>query len=155
MESIVSWAISSLGNSTLNDFVSPAALLTAALASLLQNGQPKGEFLPSRGLPFFLDGSTSDMPWINRTANGTMKLPWGNRTANGTNPADVPDTGMCSRRRKFPTMAGQACMLNVLALCTGVTRHYDFTIERGVIAPDGVNRSSILVNHQYPGVSSN
>ena len=34
-----------------------------------------------------------------------------------------------------------------------MTRYYDFTITRGVIAPDGVNKSSLLINNQYPGVS--
>ena len=52
---------------------------------------------------------------------------WGNRTTHSSGPQDIPDTG--------------------------VTRHYDFKVARGVIAPDGVNKSSILVNNQYPGVS--
>ena len=34
---------------------------------------------------------------------------------------------------------------------TGVTRNYDFTIARATISPDGVNRSVILVNNQFPG----
>ncbi|KAI9659366.1 MAG: hypothetical protein M1821_001624 [Bathelium mastoideum] len=51
--------------------------------------------------------------------------PWGNRTVRDTPPWDVPETG--------------------------VTRSYDFTVRRGVVAPDGVNKSSILVNDQYPG----
>ena len=34
----------------------------------------------------------------------------------------------------------------------GVTRAYDFTIKRGFIAPDGVNKSVILVNGQFPAV---
>ena len=34
---------------------------------------------------------------------------------------------------------------------TGVNRNYDFTIERGTAAPDGVERSVILVNGQFPG----
>lgn len=52
--------------------------------------------------------------------------PWGTRTAEGTNSyVDVPNTG--------------------------VVRTYDFTIKRGTIAPDGVNKSVILVNGQFPG----
>jgi FtsP/CotA-like multicopper oxidase with cupredoxin domain len=31
------------------------------------------------------------------------------------------------------------------------TRHYDFTLTRQYLAPDGVNRSLLLVNGQYPG----
>lgn len=36
---------------------------------------------------------------------------------------------------------------------TGVVRSYDFTIARGVMAPDGYSKSLLLVNGQYPGVS--
>ncbi|KAF4995316.1 hypothetical protein FGRMN_5215 [Fusarium graminum] len=34
---------------------------------------------------------------------------------------------------------------------TGVIRKYDFTISRGMIAPDGYELSTILVNGQFPG----
>ena len=34
----------------------------------------------------------------------------------------------------------------------GESRTYNFTISRGYIAPDGVNRSVLLVNNQFPGV---
>lgn len=34
---------------------------------------------------------------------------------------------------------------------TGVTRYYEFTISRGTLSPDGVERDVILVNGQYPG----
>ena len=35
---------------------------------------------------------------------------------------------------------------------TGVTRHYDFTISRGELAPDGyLKKSGILINGQFPG----
>ncbi|KAL1877560.1 hypothetical protein VTK73DRAFT_8549 [Phialemonium thermophilum] len=34
---------------------------------------------------------------------------------------------------------------------TGVTRTYDFTISRGVIAPDGYQKKVLLVNGAYPG----
>lgn len=36
---------------------------------------------------------------------------------------------------------------------TGVIRSYDFTIARGVVAPDGYEKESMLINGQYPGVS--
>lgn len=52
--------------------------------------------------------------------------PWGTRTAATTNPYEQSPT-------------------------TGVIRSYDFTITRGLIAPDGVNKSVILVNSQFPG----
>lgn len=52
-------------------------------------------------------------------------FPWGSRTAATTNPYEQSPT-------------------------TGVTRSYDFTISRGVIAPDGVNKSVLLINGQFP-----
>ena len=36
---------------------------------------------------------------------------------------------------------------------TGVVRHYEFTIARGTIAPDGYSKDMLLINGQYPGVS--
>ena len=53
-------------------------------------------------------------------------FPWGTATALNTNPYEKPPF-------------------------TGVIRPYDFTISRGNIAPDGVNRSVILINGGYPG----
>jgi FtsP/CotA-like multicopper oxidase with cupredoxin domain len=32
-----------------------------------------------------------------------------------------------------------------------VVRSYEFTIARGFIAPDGVNKTALLINNQYPG----
>ena len=78
MESLYAWATSSLGSSTLNDFVSPVAVLTAVLAGLLPKG-PSSSF-PVRGLPLFLEGPIGEVPW-------------GNRTVHGTNPMDIPNTG--------------------------------------------------------------
>lgn len=52
-------------------------------------------------------------------------FPWGSRTAATTNPFEQSPT-------------------------TGITRFYDFTIKRGFIAPDGVNKSVLLVNGQFP-----
>jgi FtsP/CotA-like multicopper oxidase with cupredoxin domain len=34
---------------------------------------------------------------------------------------------------------------------TGITRYYNFTIARGSKAPDGVTKSMLLVNDQFPG----
>ena len=52
--------------------------------------------------------------------------PWGGRTAEYTNYyKDVPNTGM--------------------------TRRYDLTISRADLAPDGVTRSGIVINGQFPG----
>lgn len=52
--------------------------------------------------------------------------PWGTRTANNTNPYEnAPNTF--------------------------VIRKYDFTVKRAELAPDGVERSMLLVNGQFPG----
>ncbi|KAI8243845.1 oxidoreductase [Colletotrichum sp. SAR 10_96] len=53
-------------------------------------------------------------------------FPWGPLTADGTN-----------YYKQWPN--------------TGVVRNYDFTISRGVIAPDGYERQVLLVNGAYPG----
>ncbi len=34
---------------------------------------------------------------------------------------------------------------------TGVVRSYDFTVARGTVAPDGYEKTSLLINGQYPG----
>lgn len=53
-------------------------------------------------------------------------FPWDNLTASGTDPyTSAPNTG--------------------------VIRSYDFTIKRGVIAPDGYQKTALLVNGQFPG----
>ena len=78
---------------------------------------------PSNG-PF---APPPNLPKFLDSKNSSLAPPWGNRSTHGSGPQDVPDTG--------------------------VTRHYDFAVARGVIALDGVNKSSILINNQYPGVS--
>ena len=52
-------------------------------------------------------------------------FPWSTATAARTNPYEQSPT-------------------------TGVIRSYDFTITRGFLAPDGVNKSVLLVNNQFP-----
>ncbi|KAL8736783.1 MAG: hypothetical protein Q9166_000149 [cf. Caloplaca sp. 2 TL-2023] len=34
---------------------------------------------------------------------------------------------------------------------TGVVRSYDFTVAQGMVAPDGYEKESLLINNQYPG----
>lgn len=67
--------------------------------------------------------------WLNGTNGKTYdEPPWGNRTttnSDATIKGAVPDTG--------------------------VTRHYDFTISRGLLSPDGVLRDVMFVNGQFPG----
>lgn len=58
-------------------------------------------------------------------ASSISGFPWGSRTAATTNPYEQSPT-------------------------TGILRSYDFTIARGFLAPDGVNRSVLLVNGQFP-----
>lgn len=63
-------------------------------------------------------------PWIGHGRG--IPQPWGNRDAGHSNPyQDTPHTG--------------------------VTRYYNLVINRQTIAPDGVERSVILVNDQFPG----
>ncbi|KAG6988593.1 hypothetical protein G7Y79_00070g096920 [Physcia stellaris] len=52
-------------------------------------------------------------------------FPWGDRSAATTNPYEQSPT-------------------------TGVIRRYDLTITRGFLAPDGVNKSVLLINNQFP-----
>ncbi|KAI0427776.1 multicopper oxidase-domain-containing protein [Xylaria sp. FL1042] len=65
--------------------------------------------------------------WISDySSKSSITIPWGDRTSGGSNPyTQAPDTH--------------------------VTRKYDFNISRGVIAPDGYEKSVILVNGQFPG----
>lgn len=55
-----------------------------------------------------------------------LGFPWGSLTAAGSNPYELSPN-------------------------TGVIRRYDFTVKRGVIAPDGYQKSVILINGQFPG----
>ena len=81
MEGLYALTSSWVPLSTLNDFVSPVGILTAALASLLQSTLPSNGNISQVDLPHFLGESTGD-------------LPWGNRTVDRTNPyTDIPSTG--------------------------------------------------------------
>lgn len=72
---------------------------------------------------------TFDAPKLPRFLEGTaisQGFPWGGRTAQNTDYYhDTPNTG--------------------------VTVHYDFTVSTMTIAPDGVEKQSIVINGQYPG----
>ena len=59
------------------------------------------------------------------TPNTPDGFPWGAATAGNTNPYTITSPG-------------------------GLPRNYNFNIARGFIAPDGVNRSVLLVNNQFP-----
>ncbi|KAI0803786.1 multicopper oxidase-domain-containing protein [Xylaria sp. FL0064] len=65
--------------------------------------------------------------WIaSNSSKSYVTIPWGDRTSGGSNPyTQAPHTY--------------------------ITRKYDFNISRGVIAPDGYEKSVILVNGQFPG----
>ncbi|KAI0154133.1 multicopper oxidase [Xylariaceae sp. FL1272] len=64
--------------------------------------------------------------WIISSGKSGMQIPWGSKTARSSNPYTT-------------------------APMTGISRHYDFNISRGLIAPDGYEKSAILVNGQFPG----
>ena len=69
--------------------------------------------------------------------------PWGSATVSNTDQYTfTPNTGALLYKRSYS---------NRLYHITGVIRSYDFTISRGVISPDGINRSVILINGQFPG----
>lgn len=65
-------------------------------------------------------------PGIGGHSGGPRTFPWGWKTADNTDPYTDPPV-------------------------TGVVRHYDFVIERAVMAPDGVERDVIVINGQFPG----
>jgi FtsP/CotA-like multicopper oxidase with cupredoxin domain len=64
-----------------------------------------------------------------------------------------PSTG----KPTYPTLVAIGTRLSLqippvqFLTCQGVIRTYDFTISRGVIAPDGYERKVLLVNDQFPG----
>ncbi|KAK4570010.1 hypothetical protein LTR86_002980 [Recurvomyces mirabilis] len=64
-------------------------------------------------------------PWLSGPFEGGQS-PWGGRDPYNTNPYDSPPE-------------------------TGVTRKYQFNIAEGTIAPDGVERTALLVNGAFPG----
>lgn len=89
----------------------------------LANGLPQSS---TNGLSYW--GTLAAPTFADYLLNNPLPdgYPWGNRTAEGTNQyLDGP--------------------------VTGVTRKYDFTIARRDLAPDGVKRSVIVVNGQFPG----
>ena len=108
--------------SVVNAIVRSVSLLTA-LPQNVTNGRSELGTLNATLLPKFLTNNT-------RLTNGT---PWGNKSVTNTNPYAVST----NPSEKAPI--------------TNVTRQYDFTIRRGFIAPDGVNKSVILINGQFPG----
>ena len=42
-------------------------------------------------------------------------------------------------------------LVDAQSVSTGVVRDYSFTVARGLIAPDGFNKTALLVNGQFPG----
>ena len=74
-------------------------------------------------------GAPKFPPFLGSSASGSRfsgTSPWGNRTAKGTNPYHS-------------------------APSTGVVRSYTFTVARGTMAPDGVEREVLVVNDAFPG----
>lgn len=93
---------------------------------------PAGQIL-TPSLPQWVTNGASDLGDLNTSQlpkwlDGPMPqgFPWGGRTASNANPyVSPPDTG--------------------------VTRHYEFDISYMTIAPDGVEKSGIVVNGAFPG----
>ncbi|KAK5635731.1 hypothetical protein RRF57_011443 [Xylaria bambusicola] len=63
--------------------------------------------------------------WISNSSKSSITIPWGDKTSSSNPYTQAP--------------------------YTHVTRKYDFNISRGMIAPDGYEKSVILVNGQFPG----
>ncbi|KAF2839016.1 multicopper oxidase [Patellaria atrata CBS 101060] len=71
---------------------------------------------------------TLDAPYLPKYLSQIPLIgyPWGNRNVSNTNPfEEYPDTG--------------------------VVRTYDFTVSRGKLAPDGVEKNVMLINGAFPG----
>ncbi|KAI0540420.1 multicopper oxidase-domain-containing protein [Xylaria digitata] len=65
--------------------------------------------------------------WISTSSSkSSVTIPWGSRTASNSDPYTQ-------------------------APLTQITRKYDFNVSRGMIAPDGYQKSVLLVNGQFPG----
>ena len=114
-------------------------ILTWALASLGNSSSALNDFTSPAGfLTAALNSLIQNTPlnhayvpspslplYLPLNASG---FPWENLTVSNTDPlarSSVPDTG--------------------------VTRKFDLTITREIVAVDGFNKSAILVNKQYPG----
>ncbi|KAJ2974397.1 hypothetical protein NUW58_g8671 [Xylaria curta] len=91
-----------------------------------------GQYMAGSGATFGTSlwgtfGAPSLPNWIGADSyKSSLTIPWGQRTAENSNPYTQGPY-------------------------TQITRKYDFNISRGVIAPDGYEKSVILVNGQFPG----
>lgn len=110
-----------MGVNVITAIIKSVSLLSA-LPQNVTNGLSELGTLHAARLPKFL----TDNP----LPDGT---PWGPRNVTNTDPYAVSTNP------------------SEVAPVTNVIRHYDFTIRRGFIAPDGVNKSVILINDQFPG----
>lgn len=110
-----------MGLNVITAIIQSVSLLTA-LPQNVTNGRSELGTLNATRLPKFR--TDNPLPY------GT---PWGRRNVTNSNPYVLP------------TNSSEAAPI------TNVTRQYNFTIRRGFIAPDGVNKSVILVNDQFPG----
>ena len=111
-------------NTSLIADIQSSSDLTPALSQDQTNGNSTLGTLSFPGLAKWLPSvNTTGTPPFQPVANGSV-APWGNATVSNTDPEIPPNTG--------------------------VTRFYDFTITRGVLSPDGVNRSMLLINGQFP-----
>ena len=80
----------------------------------------------TNGLSLLGTLSAPTLPYYLANNPQNSGVPWGSRTAANTNPYEQSPT-------------------------TNVTINKHFTISRGVIAPDGVQKNVLLINDQFPG----
>jgi len=114
---------------SISDIIFPTSIPHwPIVAAYIPGGRPA---LPQsatngNGLLGLLHNAPKFPKFIGAQSNQPKTFPWGSRTAQNTNPYQQ-------------------------APQTGVVRQYNFVIERGVLAPDGVEREVILINGQFPG----
>lgn len=120
--------------------------LLAALPQNATNGVSLWGTLETPHLPYFLTPKTpspSGLP------------PWGSRTVENTDPYAVLDPSLKARLDSPLGSARTRAIVDPnpseLPPTTNEIQSYEFTIKRGFIAPDGVNKSVILINDQFPG----
>ncbi|QIW99529.1 hypothetical protein AMS68_005047 [Peltaster fructicola] len=112
----------STGGDAASDYTGPAFLPTDVFSDLV----PQLPQAVTNGATFLGTLWAPHLPdWLNGSPL-PQGFPWGGRTSANTDPyTDPPETG--------------------------VTRHYDFTVTRKTIYPDGVAKNGIVVNNAFPG----
>ncbi|KAK8203149.1 hypothetical protein M8818_005374 [Zalaria obscura] len=148
LSAFVSAAPAAYSNASGSVSDSPAAAATLAVAeSFTQGGSNSGAY---HSPAYLTGGSNLGHPRLSQQqTNGNSVL--------GTSKAPKLGQWVQSSGQPMPagTPWGTASASNTNYYTntpnTGMTRFYDFTITQGVISPDGVNKTGILINGAFPG----